>query len=271
MDDMKKDWRATKFAVPDDHVEPLKARLEAEYSQCKAAGNLAGARQAARNLGRVRGIRANSQEILHARIEAVRDAAQEGYSTYVSFGASLALALGPTIWDWADGNLTGDKALHRTTRALSLVSVGLGTDAILLTIKNGALRGTLRGNLIVGTAVTITEVTWLLYEHGWSRAFYQPVFYEEVVGGVSSMGVGLTAGVMATAAASETGPWAPVIGTGVGVIAGTAAYIGGRSATRAILELVAPEMFRRQEGEQLAAAKAGIERRIAKLQEWPQK
>jgi hypothetical protein len=269
MEDMKNDWRATKFAVPDNHVEPLKASLEAEYNRCKVVGNLEGARQAARNLGRVRGIGANSREILHARNDALRNAAKEGYSTYVSFGASLALALGPTIWDWAEGNLTGDKALYRTTRALSLLGVGVGTDALLLTIKQGALRGTLRGNVIVGAAVTITEVTWLLYEHGWSHAFYQPVFYEEVVGGVSGMGVGLTAGVMATAAASETGPWAPVIGTGVGVLAGTVAYIGGRSTTRAILELVAPEMFQQQEREQLAAVKAGIDQRIAKSQKWP--
>jgi len=268
MEDMKKDWRATKFAVPDDHVDPLKAKLDAEYHRCKAAGDTEGANRAGRNLGRVRGIGATSQEILSAKQQAIRHAAQERYSTYVSFGASLALALRPTMWDWAGGDLTGDKALYRTTRALSILGVGIGTDALLLTIKQGALRGTVRGNVIVGTAVTITEVTWLLYEHGWHRAFYQPMFYEEVVGGISSMAVGITAGTMSTAVASETGLWAPVIGTAVGVVSGTLAYIGGRSTTRAILALVAPEMFQQREREQLHAVKSQIETRIVKEQEW---
>ncbi len=270
MDDMKRDWRATKFAVPDDHVTSLQEKLEAEYQRCKAAGDIEGARQTARNAGRVRGIGASSQEILNARNEAVGGAAQERYSTYVSFGASLAVALAPTVWDWADGSLTGDKALYRATRALSLLGVGVGTDAVLIAIKQGALRGTLKGNVIVGTALTITEVTWLLYEHGWRRAFYQPEFYERVAGGVSAITLGLAGGSAATILTSESGPWVAVpVGIVTGVVTGTVGYVGGRSATHAVLELAAPEILQQQERQQLATVKAGIEQEITNAQKWP--
>ena len=72
-----------------------------------------------------------------------------------------------------------------------------------------------------------------------------------------------------TAAASETGPWAPVIGFGASIITGTIAYVGGSSATRKIIELVAPEMLRQHEREQLATVKSEIEQRISLLQTWP--
>lgn len=270
MRDMKRDSQATKFAVPNDHVQSLKMAWETEYYRCKALGDIDGANKAGRQIGRVDRIGANSSEILQARDDAVSSAARERYSTYVSFGASLALALSPTVWDWSMGDITGDKALYRTARALSLLGVGIGTDTLLLTIRQGALRGTLRGNVIVGTAVTITEVTWLLYEHGWSHAFYQPSFYEMVVGSVSSIGIGFTAGLYATAASGPT-PWAPVIGLGVGTVAGTVAYVGGRYAARSILELVAPELLQQQEQQKLNAVKNRIAERIEKQKEWPPK
>jgi len=271
MADMKKDWRATKFAVPDDHVDTLKTRLEAEYQRCKAAGNLDGARRVARQMGRVRGIGASSQEIIAARNQSVGTVAREQYSTYVSFGASLALALGPNVWDWANGNIAGNQALYRTTRALSLLGVGVGADALLATVKEGALRGTFRGNAIVGTALGITEVTWLMYEHGWQRAFYQPQFYESIGGSVT----GIVCGMVGAGAAVA---WIPGPGWVVGGSAfiagaglGTVGYIGGRSATTMILDIFAPEMVQQRERDQIASARSGIEQRMAEMIMWPPK
>jgi len=146
------------------------------------------------------------------------------------------------------------------------------TDAILMTVKQGALRGTLRGNAIVGTALTITEVTWLLYEHGWRRAFYQPSFYEQVAGGVSSIALGLAGGSLAGLATSESGPWIAVpVGIGTGIITGTIGYMGGRSATRRILEIVAPEMLQQQERQHLVAVQGDLNRRTSEARQWPPK
>lgn len=270
MTDMKKDWSATKFAVPDDHVAALKSRLQAEYQRCKAAGDVEAAKQAARNIGRLRGIGADCQEIIKARNRSTAFAARQEYSTYVSLGASLVLVVGPTLWDWGRGNIADHTVVYRTTRALSLLGVGVGTDTLLVTVKHGALRGTLRGNVIVGTALMITEVTWLLYEHGWQRAFYQPEFYEQVVGGMSGIALGVAGGSLAAVATSEMGPWvAAPVGIVTGVVAGTVGYIGGRSATHVVLDILAPDLIQQYEREQLNTVTAGIEQTIAAARDWP--
>jgi hypothetical protein len=196
----------------------------------------------------------------------------ERNATYVSLGASLALAFGPTAWDWASGNISGDIGLYRTTRTLSLLGVGVGTDAILMLVKQGALRGTLKGNVIVGTALTITEGLWLLHEHGWRRAFYEPSFYEEMGGGVSAIALGIAGGAGAGLATSEMGLWvAGPVGFVVGIGSGIAGYVGGRAATHKILEIVSPAMLRQQERQRLETVQRGLDRRIAQLREWPAK
>lgn len=43
----------------------------------------------------------------------------------------------------------------------------MGADIALQNIRGGVLRGSLRGNLIVGSAIVITESLWLMHEYGW--------------------------------------------------------------------------------------------------------
>jgi hypothetical protein len=269
--DMGSDWRAHRFAVPDDHFDAIHARLGDEYRRLNAIGDLDGANRAAQDLGRLRRGGFTSQEVIDGRKEAFGFAARQKYATYFSFGASLILALGPTAWDAVNGRISSETAVYRVARTLSLLGVGIDANLLLQTIKRGALRGTLRGNLVTGAAIEIADITWLLYEHGWGRAFNDPDFYEGVVGGISGLGVGTVTMFYVTAAASETGPWAPVIGFGASVVTGTIAYIGGSSATRKIIQLVAPEMLRQHEREQLTAVKSEIEQRISLLQTWPPK
>jgi predicted YcjX-like family ATPase len=71
-------------------------------------------------------------------------------------------------------------------------------------LLKGSLRGTVRGNLIVGTAIAVTDITWLLYEHGWSQAFYRPEFYEQVFGGLSAVGLGFAGGAVAAALVKQS-------------------------------------------------------------------
>jgi hypothetical protein len=164
------------------------------------------------------------------------------------------------------GDLSANIAAYQTVRSLSLVGTGVGTDQLLARIGQGALRGSVRGNAIVGAAVSIVQTAWLLHEHGWQRAFYQPEFYEEVVGGVSALGLGLAGGVAATGLAIETGPWAPVIGFGAGIITGTIGYFGGKTVTHGLIELVTPEMLSRQERQRVQSVKASLDRSILALQ-----
>jgi hypothetical protein len=180
---MLSDHRADRFFIPDDHVESTRAYLKSEVLRLEAAGDKLGAARRWRDNGRVRPISATSAEIRTATSEAARSVARERYATYTSLGATLAMSLGPTIYDWGRGDLSANIAAYRVVRSLSLMGIGVGTDMVLRQIGGGTLRGTVRGNVIIGTAIAITETAWLLHEHGWGRAFYQPEFYEQAVVG----------------------------------------------------------------------------------------
>ena len=224
--DMIKDHRAHEFLIPDDHVEATKAYLQSQAERLNASGDLGGAQRAWRDRGRVRPIGATAAEIRSVTSEAAQHVIREKYATYTSLGASLVLSL-PTLYGWVSGDLSPNIAAYRAARSLSLMGVGVGADFLLQRIGQGALRGTIRGNVIVGTAMTITEVAWLLGEHGWQRAFHRPEFYEQAIGGVSGLTLAIASFTFATGLAVETGPWAPVIGTGVSILTGTMGYLGG--------------------------------------------
>jgi hypothetical protein len=263
--DMVKDHRAHEFLIPDDHVEATRAYLRSRAERLNASGDLVGAQRAWRDRGRVRPIGATSSEIRSATTEAARHVIREKYATYTSLGASLVLSL-PTLYGWVRGDLSANIAASRAARSLSLIGMGVGADFLLKRISQGARRGTVRGNIIVGTAITITEAAWLLHEHGWHRAFYRPEFYEQSIGGVSGLALAVAGFTVATGLAVETGPWAPVIGTGVSILTGAMGYVGGSSATRALIELLAPEMLTVQEKQRLQFIKSGLDRLIAQLQ-----
>jgi len=264
--DMEGDYRAHRFFIPNDHVEPTKAYLKSEALRAEAAGDKLGAARGWRDHGRVSPIGATSAEIRSATSEAARTVARDRYATYTSLGASLVLSLGPSVYDWARGDLSANIATYRVVRSFSLMGIGVGTDIALRQIGRGALRGTLRGNVIIGTAIAITETAWLLHEQGWGRAFYQPEFYEQAVGSASALALGLAAGAYATGLAVETGPWAPVIGLGVSVVTGTVGYLGGRAVVRAMIEILSPEMLRQEERNRLTSVKSSLDRQIAALQ-----
>jgi hypothetical protein len=50
-------------------------------------------------------------------------------------------------------------------------------------------------------------------------------------------------------------------------LAGTIGYFGGSTAARAVIEMVSPEMLRRQERQHLAMIKSSLDRRIAVFQD----
>jgi hypothetical protein len=256
--DMQTDYRAHRFFVPDDHVEGLKAYLRTQGRW--------------RDLGRVQPYGATSTDVRTDFTAAVRSAkprqtgrfaAEETHMTYVSLGATLALAFGPTIHGWATGNLPANVAQYQLARGGGLIGVGLGAEMAIVRV---GLAGTARGNALVGTAIAIVQTTYLLSEYGWQRAFTQPVFYGEVVGGVSAVAVGTITFVYVTAWTSGTGPFAPFIGVLAGAVTGGMAHYAGNAVTRAVIELVAPEMLRQAEREWFTSARAALDHRIRTLE-----
>lgn len=272
--DMVKDHRAHRFFVPDDHVQPLRDHWLQKYERAMAQGNAVGAKEAARNAGRVQGAGYRSAEVTSSTKQASQFAASERYSAYTSLAAGVAISLGQIGWDYAHGTLSRDQAAYRTTKALSLIGTGVAADASLRLIRDGAFRGTLKGNLVVGAVVLLAETSWNVYEHGGMAALRHPDFYEQLGGSVSALGIGGVAayysGVAATAAASELGPAAPVVGaaTGlaVGTVVGTVAYVGGKSASGWLARSIWPELYQQYEQQQISAVKERIARRIDSAQ-----
>lgn len=268
--DMDADHLAHRFFVPDDHVESVKTHLREQAQSLEASGQQGQARRTWRNYGRVRGIGASFSQIDSATRNAYTQVVSEGAAKYVTFGASLALAAGPVAWGWAFGELHANQAAYRLTRVGSILGVGIGTDALLGALRRGALRGSLRGNAVVAVAVTITEVTWQLYERGWREALREPEFYEMVVGGVSAAAAGLTVGGAVALATSEFGLWVSGPAGFLGATAaGTLAYFGGRHATHLILEVFSLDMLKQYAINQTNSAREGIDARMLLATIWP--
>lgn len=263
---MRRDSLAHRFFIPDDHVEPTKAYLKAEAARLEARGNVLDAKKLQRDYNRLRPIGATSEEILASAKEANRNLVRERYATYTSLGATLAMSFGPAIYDVARGETSASLALYRSAHALSVMGVGAGANVVMKRLGKEALRGTARGNAIVGTAIAITETAWLLHEHGWGQALEQPQFYERMGGSISSLTIGLIAGGYATALAAETGPLAPVIGLGTGVVVGTITYVGGKSVTMLMIQVFSPEMLRKEERRRIEATRLALDENIKRLE-----
>lgn len=276
--EMLDDWRAHRFFIPDDHLESTKAYLKSEAMRLEAAGNRAASTNRWRDYSRLRPIGVTSIEIQAATIEADRFLAREraeihaGHKavTYISLGATLAMSFGSTAYDWASGDLSANVSAYRAMQAGSMLVSAAGADAALKRIAQGSLRGTLKGNAIVGMTLLAVETAWSAHEHGWGQALSRPEFYEQFGGGVSSVSLGLAAGTLATGLAVETGPFAPVIGVGVGFITGTVGYFGGRATTRAMIEILSPEMLRTEERKRVESVKSALDGGIARLQTFSQ-
>ena len=150
---MEKDYRAHRFFIPDDHVDAMKEYLKARAEKAAAAGNPPESTRLWRDYARLRPLGFTTDELASNREAGLRTLSPEARGgAYVSLGASLAFALGPTTWDWATGSIPATQAVYRTERAMALLGVGVGTEAVIGIVGQGALRGTVRGNIIVGTA-----------------------------------------------------------------------------------------------------------------------
>lgn len=264
---MRDDDLAHRFFVPDDHVQPLKAWLEARAQAATAAGNDALAKKLWREYDRVRPIGVTSKEVIAAVKKSHKVAAREVAAPYTSAGATGGMLIGSILWEWGRGEARPSTAVYRASRGLSILAVGEGADGVLLMVKDGALRGTIRGNLVLGTAVSLAEAGWLIYEHGGPQAFYQPQFYEEVVGGASAVVFGIAGSAAVTPFLVEV-PGGGFVIFGFGMVTGTVGYLGGRSVAHMLIDLVSPEMIQRQERDRVAAITANLDRSIAKLRSW---
>lgn len=283
--DMIRDHRSALFLLPDDHVAPLKSHLSAQLKQQEAAGLSSDALKTRRHLSRIRGLGFTSKELDRYYARAARYAYREQYAGYISLGAATAMALGPELWNFLQ---SGD-APQGSLLTLMSISASLGTErtANYLISRNsgstlpaqqikgaapnrlgdGSLRGTLRGNGLVGMFVLTTDTAFSVYQHGGRQAFQSEGFYTNLGGGVSALTIGMLCG-MPVAEIVTTMAANPAIGgaagLGAGVVIGTAAHFAGQHATRTVLEAVQPEFMLNREHAAVRNAKELIGIRLNK-------
>ncbi len=265
--EMKRDFLAKRFIVPDDHVKPLRSYLDGQERKFQLAGNELLATEARRQSAKVRPLGATSAA-LETRLKSVaKHIAAEKAAPYVSLGVSTGAGLAPIIWSYANGELTGDKLLRQATRDISLRLTAIGADATLANVKGGALRGSAKGNLITGAAMFAVDSVFLICEYGGQQSFREAAFWEEIGGGASALTLGFSVGapvtIYVTASAVEFGPAAPAIGATAGLMAGSLSgmvgYFGGKAVTRQFLDSVAPEIARKAEMEAFVEVRTGLD------------
>lgn len=276
--DQLSDWQdqlRRRSDEPGSSEPPIIARPERRLSQRRSigspgavrlfnAGEPAGSEKRSRDFQHFQHANDMSEKIARSAKQAAQTVIREESAAYVPFGAAIALSVGPTVIGWASGDVPANIAAYQTTRAVSLLGVGVGSEILLARLYAGAVRGATNSTLVSAAAVLVTETVWLVHEHGWQKAFHRVEFYEQLGGGVSATSVGIAGGTYATAIAFETGPIAaPLIGASVGIVAGTVAYFGGKSTTRSLLSVLAPQLIHEEERQRIAAAKEMISARIA--------
>jgi hypothetical protein len=161
--------------------------------------------------------------------------------------------------------------MFRLARAGSILATERATTSALAAFETGAVRGTLRGNIITGLAIFATDTGFSIYDNGGMGAFRREGFYTNLGASIGSLALGLTVGVpvggaVTTWATPVAGPWAPAFGglagVATGAVTGAAGYFGGETVSRKILEAINPEFLHDAENAMIRDARNEIERSI---------
>ena len=268
--DMMSDYKASRFIIPDDHVGPLRQYIEVKYQTAKAAGDLHLSERLAIQKQRVKPLGYDSSEVVSKTNQAIRTAATESYASYVSIGAGLALSIGQAGWAYSRGYMTFDQASHTAAKGVALIGSGMIADQVLVHAGGELLRGTLRGNALVGLAILVVDTSWSIAERGGRAAFQDPSFYTQFGGSLSAITVGTAVGLLVTGYAIETGPIAaPIIGTVAGAVSGTAAFLAGSYATNEFMREFYPALYTSERKRLLAVATTAASERLSELQAVP--
>jgi hypothetical protein len=282
--DMIKDNRAKYFAVPDDHVEKLRAYLIKLAEKRRAAGDLEGAKKYYREAARVKGIGATSTEVENSTWQAIAEARVARVAPYVLLGVSAILLMAPAVCQWYRGEITGRQALGRVAKGgSSMLAAGLA-DQALKHWRKGLLRGTTRGNVIVAGAALLVDTCWQINEHGGvGNAMKSPDFVISFGGRVSATGLALAGGTGGATLGGKLGfvvgamfgpagaPLGGFIGATVGgliggTVSGMAGFFLGSKGLRGIMAKYFPEFLFQQERRWIEERKQEIAAGLLRLQ-----
>lgn len=241
--DMRKDYLAKRFIVPDDHVVLLKKHLLEQESLYRNANDIKNADRTHRMIAKVRPLGATSSQLQTRMDNVYKTALKAETASYVNIGAAAGLGVASILWSYENGETSDSATLYKSAKALSLINTGVTTNRLLVTYKSGALSGTIKGNLITGAAIFAVDTLYLVYEQGGTKAFQQAEFWEESGGNISSL-------TLATIVGGYTALWTAPLGLPTqfvstiasATIVGILGYVGGKKLTHEILNELTPEI-----------------------------
>ena len=184
--DMRADYLATRFVIPDDHVRETKAYLRQQARRAEMRGETQLASAYLRDYGRVRGMGVSSADVIEGTAKAARFSKAGLRNPYISFGAIVGSTLLPTLGAQPNEALEG--------LAVSFVD-GIAvktTDDLLKRSKPSALTRGKGASVVLGAVVTITNAAFLAQQYGFRNALRDENFYLELGGNT----VGLAGGAM---------------------------------------------------------------------------
>lgn len=277
---MLKDHDAPQFVIPNDHVQAVRDHWKNVGDQLQQSGQLEEAKHAYRQFRRVRGLGITMAELEVEMRAGGRHLLRESSARYVSYGAAMALTIVPAVIQTMEDGYFSDKHMLIAGHWLALAGTANGMNYALSRVRNGALRGGLRGNALTGVALLVVDTTFTVHEFGGYSALSDPKFYERAGGSIGASTAGLTVGSIVGAwttgvvASSGIGlPLAVPVGAIAGLLSGTAAgiagHIGGTNATRWTLGLFAKEMIIKHDLKTATSARIELDRKIAHLKEFP--
>lgn len=273
--DMAADRKANFFLVPDDHVEELRDYWRSRIREFEERGLSQRAADARGQLARIGGLGFTAKELDASLSRAAQHIIRERSASYISLGAASAVVLGPLLWDFLQGEIQADELGYHATRAGAVLGAERLSSRALHNWKSGALRGSWRGNAVVGTSLLVVDTAFAIYENGGRAAFRSADFYANLSGSVSSIAVMWKVGPIVTMAVTRRagrihrawGTGAGVaLGIGTALLAGTVTYFGGREMGLVVLESVDPDFLYDQERLAVSTAKENLEGRIRLLQ-----
>jgi hypothetical protein len=239
--EMKKDFLSQKFAVPDDHYQPVRDHWRKLGRSAETRGDDLMAKRAYRQRNRVTHIGATLGELDRSVKNASKSVIRQGSSRY------LPLAVLPLLLD-SSPLLSGSS--NEGPQMLASGTVAYGSWAALNKFKGGVLRNTMRGNLLIGLGFVATDAAFRIGEHGVVETFTDPEFLIHAASSTLALaaagGVGAATFAPATVLAAPTGPLAPAFGAGAALVTSTLTYAGTylvtATAGRAGLYYLSPDL-----------------------------
>lgn len=266
--DMRNDYLAKRFIVPDDHVKPLKKHLFEQEKLYRKVNDVKSADRTHRMIAKIRPLGATSNQLKTRMDNVYRTTLRAETVTYVSLGAAAGLGIAPILWSYANGEASEGATLYQSAKTLSLINTGVAANRALESYKDGALKGSLKGNVIIGAAIFATETMYLLYEHGGTKAFNNAEFLEEMGGSISSLTLSLIVGGNVALWTTPFGMPAQITCTVLAAtITGASGYIAGKRLSHEILNEFAPEIARKAEKELIQNAKNTLQNSENKLKQ----